>query len=215
LEGGLVSLGELMRAAGVVQRGDPILGPSEPASAEPALLTAAQIAGRLARAAVRFDLPREAGPARSVLDDLHATVGRAIAAYAYQGGRGITGIAAPQIGVDRAAVLVREPGAEFLELLNPRVVARGDATEHYEGCLSLFDWRGRVARPGRVEIEHQDLAGATVVTSFGPSLAASVAHEIDHLNKVLFDEVRVPGSRLIPVDEYRAATRPSSRNGTD
>jgi len=190
-----------MREAGIVQRGDPVLGPSGPESAEPPRLTVSQIAGRRERAAAPFDLPREASAARSVLDDLHATIGRAIERYAYQGGRGITGIAAPQIGVDRAAVLVREPGAEFLELLNPRVLAQDGVAERYEGCLSMFDWRGLVERPAHVEVEHEDLA--------------AVMHEIDHLNKVLFDEVRVPGTRLIPVAEYRSATRPSNRTGTD
>ena len=211
----MVSLGELMREAGIVQRGDPVLGPSGPESAEPPRLTVSQIAGRRERAAAPFDLPREASVARSVLDDLHATIGRAIERYAYQGGRGITGIAAPQIGVDRAAVLVREPGAEFLELLNPRVLAQDGVAERYEGCLSMFDWRGLVERPAHVEVEHEDLAGVTRVTRFGPGMAGSVMHEIDHLNKVLFDEVRVPGTRLIPVAEYRSATRPSNRTGTD
>jgi peptide deformylase len=215
LEGALTGLGELMRAAGIVQRGDPILGPAGSASAEPPLLTASQIAARQARAAARFELPREASAARSVLDALRATAGRAIERYTHQNGRGITGIAAPQIGVDRAAVIVREPGAEFVELLNPRVLTRAGLAEHYEGCLSMFDWRGLVARPAHVEVEHQDLAGVTHVTSFGPGMAGSVMHEIDHLNKVLFDEVRVPGTRLIPVEEYRAARRPSSRSGTD
>jgi peptide deformylase len=209
----VVSLGELMKAAGVVQRGDPILGPTGSASAAPPLLTDAELAAR--RPAAPFDLPREAASARSVLDRLHATVGRAIESYAYQGGRGITGIAAPQIGVDRAALLVREPGAEFLELLNPRVLARADFAEAYEGCLSLFDWRGLVARPAHVEIEHEDLAGVRHVVSFGPSLAGSVMHEIDHLNKVLFDEVRVPGTRLISVADYRSVKRPSNRTGID
>jgi peptide deformylase len=202
------SLSELMQEAGIVQRGDPILGPSGPGSAEPPLLTEDEIADRRSHASAPFDLPAEAEAARWVLGSLHATINRAIDRYTYQRGRGITGIAAPQIGIDRAAVIVREPGAaEYVELLNPRVLVQADMTRGYEGCLSMFDWRGLVERPHFVEIEHEDITGVKRITRFGPTMAGSVMHEIDHLNKVLFDEVRVPGNALIPVDEYRS--RPS------
>jgi peptide deformylase len=68
----------------------------------------------------------------------------------------------------------------------------------------MFDWRGLVERPNFVEIEHEDITGVKRITQFGPNMASSVMHEIDHLNKVLFDEIRVPGQPLIPVDEYRS-----------
>ncbi|MEU7906852.1 peptide deformylase [Actinoplanes sp. NPDC049118] len=202
------SLSELMQEVGIVQRGDPILGPSGKASAEPPLLTPAMLAERRLRASTQFDLPGEADAARWVIDSLYAAIHRAIERYTYQRGRGITGIAAPQIGIDRAAVIVREPGAtKFVELLNPRVLRVADETQNYEGCLSMFDWRGIVARPNFVEVEYEDLAGIRRITQFSQNMARSVMHEIDHLNKALFDEVRVPGTRLIPVDEYRSVTR--------
>lgn len=202
------SLSDLMQEVGIVQRGDPILGPSGKATAESPLLTDTVRAERLSRASTHFKLPDEADAARWVLDSLHAAIQRAIERYTYQRGRGITGIAAPQIGIDRAAVIVREPGsATFVELLNPRVLRSADASENYEGCLSMFDWRGIVARPNFVEVEHQDLRGVRRITQFSQNMARSVMHEIDHLHKILFDETRVPGTKLIPVDEYRSVMR--------
>lgn len=199
------SLSELMQEVGIVQRGDPILGPSGEGSAEPPLLTDAMRAERRTRASALFDLPNEADAARWVIDSLHQAIQRAIERYTFQRGRGITGIAAPQIGIDRAAVIVREPGASaFVELLNPRVLRTADETQSYEGCLSMFDWRGIVSRPNFVEVEYQDLAGRRRITQFSENMARSVMHEIDHLNKVLFDEIRAPGTKLIPVDEYRS-----------
>ena len=205
-----VKLSDLMQEVGIVQRGDPILGPLDRASDSPPILTEEQRAERQARAATSFDLPAESGAARWVLDGLHAAIQRAIDRYAYQRGRNITGIAAPQIGIDRSALIVREPGASsFVELLNPRVLTTARMEQNFEGCLSLFDWRGIVERPSFVEVEHQDLDGSRRITQFGPSMARSVMHEIDHLNKVLFDEVRVPGTRLIPVEEYRSTVSAS------
>nr|WTC07086.1 peptide deformylase [Streptomyces anthocyanicus] len=60
------------------------------------------------------------------------------------------GIAAPQIGIRRAAAVVQpaEPGAGAIVLLNPRVIAASQETDDpYEGCLSFFDVRGLVPRP--------------------------------------------------------------------
>ncbi|MEU0247378.1 peptide deformylase [Streptomyces sp. NPDC006235] len=66
------------------------------------------------------------------------------------------GIAAPQIGVGRAAAVVQPAaeGAGAIVLLNPRVTAASEASdEQYEGCLSFFDVRGLVPRPLRITVE--------------------------------------------------------------
>lgn len=59
------------------------------------------------------------------------------------------GVAAPQIGISRAAAIVipPDPGAEPLIMLNPQVISESaEADEQYEGCLSFFDVRGLVPR---------------------------------------------------------------------
>jgi Polypeptide deformylase len=57
------------------------------------------------------------------------------------------GIAAPQIGISRAAAIVipPDPGAEPVVMLNLAVISESAETdEQYEGCLFFFDVRGLV-----------------------------------------------------------------------
>jgi Polypeptide deformylase len=76
--------GETMAALGIVQEDDPILR----------------------EVARPFDLPAEAKNARRVIAELASTMERVEKAHTF--GKGM-GIAAPQIGIGRAATLVRTP----------------------------------------------------------------------------------------------------------
>jgi peptide deformylase len=155
----------------------------------------------LRRRSALFDLPGEADQARAVIAELESTLGRVAAAHTFAKGMGI---AAPQIGVDRSAALVRSADGQLIVLLNPAVAAASDETdEQFEGCLSFFDVRGRVARPLRITVLTTGLDGTTSGTVFANGLARLIAHEIDHLNGVLYTDLQPDGARLIPVEEYR------------
>jgi peptide deformylase len=114
------------------------------------------------------------------------------------------GLAAPQIGIGRAAALVRSPEGDSVTLLNPRIIDQSaDTDEQYEGCLSFFDVRGLAKRPLRIEVEHQNIDGDLEITAFDLDMARLVAHEIDHLDGILY-RARMPvGAKLIPVADYR------------
>ena len=67
------------------------------------------------------------------------------------------GVAAPQLGIRRAAAVVRTPDDEYMTLLNPQIIGESAETdEQYEGCWSFFYVRGKVRRPLSIEVEHQD-----------------------------------------------------------
>ncbi|WP_197522979.1 peptide deformylase [Actinokineospora pegani] len=113
-------------------------------------------------------------------------------------------MAAPQIGIGRAAAVVRAPGAETITPLNPRVIEESSGTDdQHEGCLSFFDVRGVVPRPLAVEVAHETLAGEARVTRFDRGIARLVCHEIDHLRGVLYRERMREGVSPIPVALYR------------
>jgi peptide deformylase len=172
---------ERMRDLGIVQDGAPIL--------------------RLV--AKPFDLPHEADVARKVIDRLMAFAQRIATVHVF--GKGM-GLAAPQIGIGRAAAIVRpvDHTAEPIVLLNPRIVRQSEQTdEQYEGCLSFFDVCGLVPRALWLEVEHVNLTGERRVTTFKRALARLVAHEIDHLHGRLYTDRMRPGVRPIPVEEYR------------
>ncbi|MBP2325557.1 peptide deformylase [Kibdelosporangium banguiense] len=170
---------QVMRSLGVVQSDDPILH----------------------RAAKPFQLPEEAEDAKRVIAELVSAAKRV--AHAHTFGKGM-GLAANQIGIDRAASIVFPPGSDdVIMLLNPRIIENGaHHDEQYEGCLSFFDVRGLVPRPLVLHVEHQDLSGHRKITIFERGVARLVAHEIDHLHGTLYTDRLPPGAEAIPIEQY-------------
>ncbi|WP_329309522.1 peptide deformylase [Streptomyces microflavus] len=115
------------------------------------------------------------------------------------------GLAAPQIGISRAAAVVQPSGgAPPIVLFNPRITDCCDETdEHYEGCLSFFDVRGLVPRPVKITVETETRTGETVTTEYARGLARLVHHEIDHLSGLLCTVRMRTGVDPIPVEQYR------------
>ena len=63
----------------------------------------------------------------SLLDDLKETLADASGA----------GLAAPQIGILRRAVIVINEDGEMLELINPEIIEQKGEQDGLEGCLSM------------------------------------------------------------------------------
>jgi peptide deformylase len=178
---------DVMRAAGIVQRGAPILE----------------------RPARWFDLPIDRAQAEEVAGRLGDALARV--AQLHDFGKGV-GLAAPQLGINWAAAVIQAtPRDGTLVLFNPRIVAESvDRDEQYEGCLSFFDVRGVVSRPLLIEVEHDTASGERVVTTFTHAMARLVAHEVDHLGGLLYADRMPEDGRLIPVEEYRDHGQPWS-----
>ena len=71
--------------------------------------------------------------------------------------------------------------ANFVPLINPVVIkTEGKIIEDYEGCLSVPSIYGKVGRPYKARIK--------AVTENGDEvrLKATLLHEIDHLDGILF-----------------------------
>ncbi|WP_228386636.1 peptide deformylase [Streptomyces katsurahamanus] len=149
-----------------------------------------------------FDLTCERDEAERIVDELFAALNRISRVHPFAKGMGI---AAPQIGIGRAAAIVQPPGdAPAIILLNPRITARVEASdEQYEGCLSFFDVRGLVPRPLEITVETTALSGETSATVFEHGRARLIHHEIDHLDGFLYTARMRPGATPIPVEEYR------------
>ncbi len=170
---------DIMRRLGVVQINDPILR----------------------QTAMPFDLPAEQDDALRVVAQLQSAAERIAQVHVF--GKGM-GIAAPQIGIDRAAALVRTPDGDAITLLNPAIVeVSADTDEQYEGCLSFFDVRGQVPRPLVIHVEHTDITGHKKITIFERGLARLVAHEVDHLHGHLYTDRMRTDVDPIPVEQYR------------
>lgn len=105
------------------------------------------------------------------------------------------GLAAPQVGVLRRAVIVLEtnvePGEEpyILEMVNPEIVETSGEQEGPEGCLSVPGVYGWVKRPEYAKVRAQDRNGETFEVEGVGLTARAFCHEIAHLEGQLFLEV--------------------------
>lgn len=140
------------------------------------------------------------------------------------------GLAAPQVGESvRICVLEVNQNERYETMprlplriwINPvlEVLSPFPRISMYEGCLSVPDLRGRVERPGHVRVHFLDRNARIQNDEFRGPLASVAAHEIDHLDGVLFVD-RVDSSTLCRLEEFqkyvpqheRIVVRDSSRD---
>ena len=100
------------------------------------------------------------------------------------------GLAANQVGEELRIIVVDpsrfEPDAPPLIIVNPVLVnSRGEQIEE-EGCLSLPGTYAEVARPLEIKVKGADLDEKEIVVEAKGILSRILAHEIDHLNGILF-----------------------------
>ena len=110
----------------------------------------------------------------TLLDDMYETMK----------GDGV-GIAAPQVGILRRAVVI-DGGEGRHELVNPEIVEQEGDQYGGEGCLSVPGQYGMVHRPQKLRVRAQDRYGKPFELEAEGYLAVAVCHETDHLDGVLF-----------------------------
>ncbi|MDR0812663.1 MAG: peptide deformylase [Oscillospiraceae bacterium] len=116
------------------------------------------------------------------------------------------GLAAPQVGVLRRAVLIaaypdealnedgrpdydEEPEYELLELINLEITEKSGEQEDREGCLSVPEVWGMVKRPETVTVTYQDRFGVSQTRTVSGLTARAICHECDHLEGILFTDI--------------------------
>lgn len=103
------------------------------------------------------------------------------------------GLAAPQIGVGVRAFAVDVTGhrkarschGEFV-LFNPEIVLAHGPVVAREGCMSVPDLTGDVARATRLVVRGLSPAGEPRILEVDAFEARAVLHEIDHLDGLTF-----------------------------
>ncbi|NMA08829.1 MAG: peptide deformylase [Clostridiales bacterium] len=114
----------------------------------------------------------------TLLDDMLATLHKS----------GGVGLAAPQVGVLRRVVIIEPPEQPPLELVNPEIIESEGSEEGQEGCLSVPNVWGIVARPTKVTCRAQTREGKHFTFSATGYAARIVCHETDHLDGILFTD---------------------------
>jgi peptide deformylase len=118
---------------------------------------------------------------RRLMDDMLETM------YAAPG----IGLAAPQVGKPIRVIVVdladKDEEPQPYRMVNPKIV---DASEELrvtnEGCLSVPDFYADVERADTITVEYQDENGEPHTLKADGMLATCIAHEIEHLDGVLF-----------------------------
>ena len=95
------------------------------------------------------------------------------------------GLAAPQVGVLKRAVVV-DAGEALIEIVNPELVSSEGEITVIEGCLSVPGRAGRVVRPEKVTVKGQNRKGEDIEVSGEGMLAVCLCHELDHLDGILY-----------------------------
>ncbi|HVE46181.1 MAG TPA: peptide deformylase [Acidimicrobiales bacterium] len=103
------------------------------------------------------------------------------------------GLAAPQIGVSLRAFVVDVTGHRKARschgevvLLDPEILLAQDAVHGREGCMSVPDLTGEVARATALVIRGLTPEGEERVVHIDAFEARAFQHEIDHLDGLLF-----------------------------
>jgi len=119
------------------------------------------------------------------------------------------GLAAPQVGVGLRVFCVDVTGHRkarschgTVVLIDPEVVAAGATTTGREGCMSVPDLTGDVARATELVVRGRTPEGGERVLQVDAFEARAFQHELDHLDGLLFLD-RVTVGRLFPRKVYR------------
>jgi peptide deformylase len=118
---------------------------------------------------------------RRLMDDMLETM------YAAPG----IGLAAPQVGKPIRVIVVdladKDEEPQPYRMVNPKIVdASEDLRVTNEGCLSVPDYYADVERADTITVEYQDENGEQHTLKADGMLATCIAHEIEHLDGVLF-----------------------------
>ncbi len=120
------------------------------------------------------------------------------------------GVAAPQIGVGLRIFCVDVTGHKKarschgeIVLINPEVLLAHGVEIGREGCMSVPDLTGDVARHTRIIVRGLTPEGAERVLQCDAFEARAVQHELDHLAGHVFLDRVVAAERVFPRKVYR------------
>ena len=122
---------------------------------------------------------------QTLIDDMIETM------YKYNG----VGLSAVQVGVLKRVVEIDiddDTGVKIL--INPKITKTKGEHEVEEGCLSFPNQYAKLIRPKEVTVEALDRSGKKIVIKAKDLLAQAVAHELDHLDGVVFIDKMIPGT---------------------
>lgn len=119
------------------------------------------------------------------------------------------GLSSPQIGVFKRVFVARIRNRQSLSpnkikaFVNPKILKFSKKEVNYlEGCFSVPELYGHVARPAEIDLESADKQGKKSAAHYKGLPARIIQHEIDHLDGVLFiDHIHTQNGKLFKVEK--------------
>ena len=105
------------------------------------------------------------------------------------------GIAAPQTGalyrvavvdVSKSKLGKKQENHGLLQMVNPEIIEKEGAQIVREGCMSVPDYTGNVARAESIIVQYTDQNQQLQVMRCEGFEAIAIQHELDHLDGLLF-----------------------------
>jgi peptide deformylase len=116
-------------------------------------------------------------------------------------------LAANQVSILKRIIVIDYEG-EYLELINPEILASSGEEIDYEGCLSFSGYYGRVPRATDIRVKYQNRKGEELIIERSDKMARCIQHEIDHLDGILFID-RMVDEFLVHSDTSEKLSRQS------
>jgi peptide deformylase len=117
------------------------------------------------------------------------------------------GLAAPQVGIQLKLAVINlspEKNEPTLVLVNPIITAATGKKDHKkEMCMSLPHYCGEVVRRQKLQLSFQNRNGQPETLEAQGFLARVIAHEVDHLEGMLYIDRMDSLATLEPVDLFR------------
>lgn len=105
------------------------------------------------------------------------------------------GLAAVQVGILKRVIVIDlyDDNGPII-MINPVITKTKGEQEVEEGCLSFPNEFAKVVRPAELWAEYLDENGKKKKIKAKELLAQAIAHEVDHLNGVVFTDKMIPGT---------------------
>jgi len=119
-------------------------------------------------------------------------------------------ISATNVGVDKRIVLVNI--TEPLVMYNPAILTMSDETETVEE--SNFAFLGHfysIKRSKEITVTYQNETGGHIVTKATGMLSASIQHEVDAINGVMFYDHYNPVAKLLAIKKLKKFIKKSHK----
>lgn len=121
---------------------------------------------------------------QNFLKDLQFTAKNVLTEEGYSA----AGLAAVQVGLHKNVFcILKEDSEEFEIIINPSIkILKDEKVLATEGCLSVPNREGRVARYKKIKVKYLDKEGKVKKNIFSNQEAREIQHEYDHTKGVLF-----------------------------